>query len=241
MLPYLNIDSPFPRVDEALQEPNGLLAAGADLSPARLLSAYANGIFPWYSPGEPILWWSPDPRAVFFIDNFKAHKSVRKTLAKLGLKVTLNQAFNQVISACAAPRSDVNGTWITDKMIAAYSNLHQAGNAHSVEVWQNDILVGGIYGVATGGVFCGESMFSRISNGSKIALSCLAAYLKQLGFRLIDCQIENPHLGKLGSSIVSRRVYLQLLKQTQNHRVEAVAWKSQTLDWKKLLEVETRV
>ena len=238
MLPYLNSDTPFPHVDEALDEPNGLLAAGADLSPERLLRAYDKGIFPWFSPGEPILWWSPDPRAVFFIDSFKVNKSVKKTLLKQNLRVTINIAFEQVIEECAAPRGDDNGTWITEEMINAYNQLHAQGYAHSIEVWQGENLVGGIYGVAVGGVFCGESMFSRVSNGSKIALSCLIVYIRRLGFRLIDCQIENPHLIKLGSSLVSREVYLKLLKQGQTLKLPANSWSARELDWQDLLGVK---
>jgi len=238
MLPYLNTDSPFPRVDEALQEPNGLLAAGADLSPQRLMRAYADGIFPWFSPGEPILWWSPDPRAVFFVDNFKVNRSVIKTLKKYPLKVTLNVDFNRVIEECAAPRGDEHGTWITDEMINAYAELHRQSRAHSVEVWHNEQIVGGIYGVVTGGVFCGESMFSRISNGSKIALTCLVLFLKQLNFKLVDCQIENPHLVKLGTSLISREVYLQLLRESSNLKIAQSVWQPQTLNWRRLLGVE---
>lgn len=237
MLPYLNQDTPFPRVDEALDEPNGLLAAGGDLSAERLKHAYQKGIFPWYSEGEPILWWSPDPRAVFFVDNFKVHKSVIKTLKKQQLQVTINHAFQEVIDACAAPRNDDNGTWITDEMIEAYYDLHQLGDAHSIEVWQEDKLVGGIYGVATGGIFCGESMFSRISNGSKIALSCLINYLKPIGFKLIDCQIENPHLVSLGSSAISRELYLDLLNKSQSNQVCRKVWQARPLNWRQLLGV----
>lgn len=237
MLPYLNADTPFPKVDDALVEPNGLLAAGADLSSDRLMRAYQKGIFPWYSPGEPILWWSPDPRAVFFVDNFKIRKSVKKTLKNNNLTVTLNKDFKRVISECAAPRSDDNGTWITKEMLLAYASLHQHGHAHSVEVWQDYELVGGIYGVATGKVFCGESMFSRISNGSKIALTCLIYYLKGHGFKLIDCQIENPHLNKLGSSLISRDVYLELLAKGQSFQPGKNMWQARQLNWKNLLGI----
>ncbi|TQV77515.1 leucyl/phenylalanyl-tRNA--protein transferase [Aliikangiella marina] len=235
MLPYLNADTPFPNVDDALVEPNGLLAAGADLSSERLMRAYQKGIFPWYSPGEPILWWSPDPRAVFFVDNFKIRKSVKKALKNNDLTVTLNKDFKQVIQECAAPRSDDNGTWITNEMLLAYASLHHHGHAHSVEVWQDGKLVGGIYGVATGSIFCGESMFSRISEGSKIALTCLIYYLKAHGFKLIDCQIENPHLNKLGSTLISRDVYLELLSNGQSFNPSKIMWEPKTLNWKKLL------
>jgi len=237
MLPYLNSDTPFPKVDDALVEPNGLLAAGADLSSNRLMRAYEKGIFPWYSPGEPILWWSPDPRAVFFVDNFKVKKGVKKTLKNKELTVTLNKDFKRVISECAAPRGDDNGTWITKEMLLAYASLHQHGHAHSVEVWQDDQLVGGIYGVATGKVFCGESMFSRISEGSKIALTCLIYYLKENGFKLVDCQIENPHLSKLGSSLISRDLYLELLHKGQSFSAPQSIWQTKTLNWQTLLGI----
>lgn len=236
MLPYLNKQSPFPPVEDALVEPNGLLAAGADLSPARLLSAYKNGIFPWYSSGEPILWWSPDPRAVFFVENFKVHKSVIKTLKKNNLSVTLNKDFTQVIHECAAPRDNDEGTWITQEMIEAYINLHQQGHAHSVEVWQEDKIVGGIYGVASGTIFCGESMFSRISNGSKIALSCLVKHLKTNHFKLIDCQVENSHLERLGITLLNRKIYLKLLEDSQNYPIDNNIWKKKFFDWQKLLQ-----
>lgn len=235
MLPYLSQDCPFPSVKGALPEPNGLLAAGADLSAARLIYAYSKGIFPWYSPGEPILWWSPDPRTVFFVNNFKVNKSVRKTLRKLDLTVSLNTAFERVMNQCAQPRGDNQGTWISLEMINAYSELHRLGHAHSVEVWQQDKLVGGIYGVASGGIFCGESMFSAVSNGSKIALTCLAKYLKLFNFQLIDCQVENPHLTQLHSTNISRALYLELLDGCKNLSRDESIWSPKPLDWESLL------
>jgi leucyl/phenylalanyl-tRNA---protein transferase len=214
MLPYLENDSPFPDCKLALDDPNGLLAAGGDLSPKRLLSAYKNGIFPWYSIDEPILWWSPDPRTVFFIEKFKVNKSAIKTLKKLKLTVTINLAFADVVDGCAEPRKSIDDeTWIIDEMKQAYQALHLQGYAHSVEVWQNQQLVGGIYGVAVGQVFCGESMFSRVSNASKIALSCLIKYLQKHKFTLIDCQVENPHLEQLGAINISRAQYLEILSK----------------------------
>ena len=236
MLPYLSTEIPFPPVEQALDDPNGLLAAGADLSSERLMQAYSKGIFPWYSPGEPILWWSPDPRTVFFVDHFKVHKSVLKTLRKQNLRVTLNSGFKQTIKRCSLPRSEENGTWITTEMIEAYCDLHHQGFAHSLEVWQDKELVGGIYGVAVGGVFCGESMFSGISNGSKIALSCLARYLKYQGFKLIDCQIENPHLIRLGASNISRRLYLDMLNAGRQLTYDESVWQPQQLNWQTLLD-----
>ncbi|WP_196137997.1 leucyl/phenylalanyl-tRNA--protein transferase [Aliikangiella sp. G2MR2-5] len=235
MLPYLSTNCPFPPVDKALEDPNGLLAAGADLSPPRLIDAYRNGIFPWYSEGEPILWWSPNPRTVFDIDSFKVKKSVKQTLKRKLPIITVNQDFDQVIRRCSLPRSDDNGTWITDEMIEAYSLLHQLGYAHSLEVWIDKQLVGGIYGVAFNGVFCGESMFSEISNGSKIALSCLIKYLWQFDYKLIDCQVENPHLTSLGAINIPREQYLKILQQKNPHASQQMIWRTQNLDWAQLI------
>ena len=246
MLPYLTAQTPFPPVNKALDEPNGLLAAGGDLSPERLLQAYTQGIFPWYSEGEPILWWSPDPRTVFFVERFKIKKSVKQTLKRYSLEVTLNSDFEQVIRRCSLPRSEENGTWITEEMIQAYCDLHALGRAHSAEVWHSDDsasqpakkLVGGIYGVDVGGVFCGESMFSEISNGSKIALTCLIKYLHKAGFSLVDCQIENPHLSSLGAINISRKLYLNLLNSAklQVGQPEQI-WRKQSIDWQALLKI----
>jgi leucyl/phenylalanyl-tRNA---protein transferase len=244
MLPYLNNESPFPPQHLALSDPNGLLAAGASLSMSRLLDAYSKGIFPWYSDGEPIMWWSPDPRTVFFIDQFKVNKSVIKTLKKLKLKVTLNQAFEEVIQCCSEPRlnkqGQYDGTWITQEMMDAYINMHLHGHAHSIEVWQNGELVGGIYGIASGKVFCGESMFSHISNASKIALSCLISYLKQYHFNLVDCQVENPHLLQLGAINISRKLYLDFLAAGQNMSLDQSIWEPKELEWTSLLKKSKR-
>ncbi len=241
MLPYLDLETPFPSPKKALIEPNGLLAIGGDLSVQRLINAYSQGIFPWFSDEDPILWWSPDPRTVFFIDRFKLHKSVIKTLIQNSIKVTINRDFLQVITQCSKPRSAENGTWITNEMINAYHQLHLQGKAHSVEVWLNEKLVGGIYGISNGAVFCGESMFSEISNGSKIALTCLIFYLKQFGFQLIDCQVENPHLVKLGSINISRDLYLEVLNNSLNHQTAPNIWDSQTLNWQSLLQRDKKV
>jgi len=239
MLPYLFDNTDFPSTDLALDEPNGLLAAGGELSVKRLIQAYSKGIFPWYSSDEPILWWSPDPRAVFVINEFKTHKSVIKTLKQLDLKVTLNHNFEQVIKHCSKPRINDDetegGTWILPEMMKAYIKLHQQGFAHSVEVWLHGELVGGIYGVVSGGVFCGESMFSEISNGSKVALSCLVKYLKQFDFRLLDCQMENSHLNLLGAINISRKNYLLELNKTENLKVDSTIWSPQVLSWQQLL------
>lgn len=238
MLPYLDSKMPLPSASHALRDPNGLVAVGADLSTRRLIEAYQKGIFPWYSEGEPILWWSPDPRTVFDLAQFSVHKSVIKTLKKLGLKVTLNRDFEQVIRQCAKPRSASNGVWITEAMVQAYCALHRKGFAHSVEVWQNQQLVGGIYGVATGRIFCGESMFSAIPNGSKIALSCLCNLLKNKDYLLLDCQLENPHLVSLGAINISRSNYLDYLKL--HHPSPLASIQPQVLDWPSLLGVSHR-
>lgn len=201
--------------DPALADLDGLLAVGGDLSMARLTLAYQSGIFPWYSEGEPILWYSPHERCVIFPQHIKISKSMRKVLQSGLFKVTTNQAFKAVIEACAAtPRFGQDGTWITDEMQAAYISLHEKGIAHSIEVWQHEQLVGGLYGVIVNKVFCGESMFSHVSNASKTALIYLA---EMMGFELIDCQLPNDHLMSLGAEMISRDAYLTLLKTTNNH------------------------
>jgi len=230
MLPFLDIKTPFPPVSEALDEPCGLLAAGADLSVERLLDAYSAGIFPWFSEGEPILWWSPDPRTVFLLDQYKPSRSLRRFLRQSEFKITLNNNFEQVIQRCSEPRKDQPSTWITDDIKQAYLKLHSLGHAHSVEVWQNDVLVGGIYGVSIGKLFCGESMFSGISNGSKVALACLITHLKSEAFPIIDCQVENPHLLSLGAVNIPRSDYLIYLNAAKSQPVDKLFWQPQTLD-----------
>ena len=242
MLPYLEINSPFPTLETALDEPNGLLAAGANLSPSRLINAYSSGIFPWYSDEEPILWWSPNPRTVFDIAQFKPSRSLCRFVKQMDLTVTLNQAFEQVIEGCAQPRNDhpinggSNGTWITNEIKQAYCELHTLGKAHSVEVWQDSKLVGGIYGVSLGRLFCGESMFSRVTNGSKIALASLIAYLKPHGFPLLDSQVENPHLMSLGAINISRNSYMKTVKQVIHDSVDDNLWKIKELNAKELIK-----
>ena len=205
----------FPPVEQALSEPNGLLAAGGDLSPQRLLAAYRQGIFPWYEAGQPILWWSLDPRAVLFIHEFRMHRSLRKRLRTSDMTVTLDQAFADVMCLCAqTPRAGQRGTWITAEMIEAYNRLHRLGYAHSAEVWSADgELVGGLYGVALGRVFFGESMFSLRSDASKVGLTALACQLQRWGFRLIDCQQATRHLAFLGAREILRRDFVQFLAQ----------------------------
>ncbi|MFZ0870840.1 MAG: leucyl/phenylalanyl-tRNA--protein transferase [Rhodanobacter sp.] len=210
-LPQLDADLPdrFPDPCGALSDPNGLLAMGGDLSPQRLLSAYAQGIFPWFGEGEPILWWSPDPRCVFRTEALNIHRNLRRQLAGKQWRLTVDHAFDDVIRACAAPRSGDSATWIMPAMIEGYSRLHALGHAHSVEVWEGARLVGGIYGVAVGKLFCGESMFSAESGGSKIALIALADLLRGMDFPLIDTQVSNSHTLLLGALQVPRQDYLQ--------------------------------
>ena len=210
-LPLLPADpaAPFPPAGRALREPNGLLAMGGDLSPARLLNAYRHGIFPWYSAGEPLLWWCPDPRMVFDTDAFALPSRFRRQLRGSSWQVRADSVFDQVIAACASsPRPGQDGTWITDEMLAAYVELHRLGHAHSVEVFDGDRLVGGIYGVAVGRMFFGESMFSAASGGSKVALAGLARILSTWGWPLIDAQVENPHLVSLGARRLPRPEFL---------------------------------
>jgi leucyl/phenylalanyl-tRNA--protein transferase len=207
MIPLLHKLS-FPPVEQALRSPNGLLAAGGDLSSARLLEAYRHGIFPWFSEGEPILWWSPDPRMVLFPEEFKVSHSLCKTLRNGRHEVRFDSAFERVMRACAAPREGASGTWIHEEMIAAYCELHRMGYAHSVETWMDGELVGGLYGMALGRMFYGESMFSLRSDASKIALAHLAAQLKKWNFGMIDCQMNTPHLASLGACEIPRKEFI---------------------------------
>jgi len=212
MIPWLPPEPVFPPVTAALIEPNGLLAAGGDLSPQRILAAYRQGIFPWYSADEPILWWSPDPRMVLFPDEFAPKRSLAKALRHRDYEVRLDTAFAEVIAACAtAPRDGQAGTWITAGMQAAYRRLHELGHVHSVETWIGDSLVGGLYGVAIGRAFYGESMFSRAADASKIALAHLCVYLCRRGFGIIDCQMETAHLASLGARTVPRHDFVARL------------------------------
>lgn len=208
MIPVLRRDDPFPPVEMALREPNGLLCAGGDLSPSRLLAAYRRGIFPWYSPGEPLLWWSPDPRMVLFPAEFKISRSLAKVLKNRPYEVRLDTGFARVMAECAAPRKGHSGTWISAEMQAAYQRLHQLGHAHSVETWIDGELAGGLYGVALGRVFYGESMFSRVPDASKIALAHLCRYLEQRRFAVIDCQMRTAHLASLGAREIPRRDFV---------------------------------
>ena len=203
----------FPPPEQALEDPPGLLAAGGDLSSERLLAAYRRGIFPWYSPGQPILWWCPDPRTVLFPAQFRRHRSLAKTMRNNDLDISFNRDFEAVIDACAAPRARSPGTWITPEMRAAYVELHRLGFAHSVEVRQAGARAGGLYGVRLGGVFFGESMFSRARDGSKIALAHLVARAPASGIMLIDCQMPSAHLASLGARTLPRAQFQALLER----------------------------
>ncbi|WP_409526336.1 leucyl/phenylalanyl-tRNA--protein transferase [Nitrincola sp. MINF-07-Sa-05] len=224
MIPWLAANNTrFPSVERALDEPNGLLAAGGDLSPDRLVQAYRHGIFPWFNPGEPILWWSPDPRCVLFPDELYLSRSLRKRLRRQDYQVTFDQAFAEVIQACAEIRSEKGGTWISEPMQIAYTELHKRGIAHSVEVWIEGELVGGLYGLAMGRMFFGESMFSRQRDASKIAFSYLTVQLQRWGFNLIDCQVYNPHLASLGARVIPRMTFCRLL-QENNDQPDQTHW-----------------
>ncbi len=204
------INTPFPDVKLALIEPNGLIAIGGDLSAERLLNAYSNGIFPWYGKGEPILWYSPNPRMVITPDKFHLSKSLNKIIQSSRFSVNLDSAFHEIITQCrSVKRQGQSGTWIDDAMVKAYCDLHEAGYTHSYEVYENDELVGGLYGVALGGVFFGESMFSLVNNASKVAFAYL---LQNSDYRLIDCQVENKHLQSLGAFKIPRDLFIQQLK-----------------------------
>jgi len=216
MLTWLERDDPFPPVEKALRNPNGLLCAGADLSVPRLLAAYRNGIFPWYSGGEPILWWSPDPRMVLFCDELKISRSLAKNLRNKRFETRIDSAFAKVVKGCAEPRKDEAGTWISAEMQAAYVALHRAGHAHSVETWLDGRLVGGLYGVAIGRAFFGESMFSRKTDASKVALAALFEELRRRDCPMIDCQQRTPLLASLGAREIPRRQFLRRLAALVN-------------------------
>ena len=228
----------FPPTDNALAEPNGLLAFGGDLSVGRLIAAYRQGIFPWFSKGEPILWWSPSPRAVIELGEFYCSKSLRKLIKQARYELSMNRAFDQVIEACAtvprnaisSPQAD-NATWITEQMLDAYKALHRAGNATSIEVWDQNKLVGGLYGVTLGPVFCGESMFHTASNASKLALWALVNYMTKNKLAFIDCQIQNPHLQSLGCKTISRDAFLDKLQQAYSIEIKYPIWQSQPINY----------
>ncbi len=228
MIPWLEPDTPFPDVSEALRDEDGaagLLAAGADLSPQRLLNAYRHGIFPWFSESQPILWWSTDPRMVLHTEQLRISASLKKAVRKVEhsrltdqrWQIRFDCAFEQVMRACAAPRRDGHGTWISDDIVRGYCSLHRLGYAHSIEVWCDGALVGGAYGVSIGRMFYGESMFARVTDASKIALVYLVHFLRQHGVTLIDCQQETPHLASLGAAPISRVEFIRHLRQAINY------------------------
>ena len=225
MIHWLDDDEDFPAVDRALRRPNGLLAAGADLSPERLLHAYRLGIFPWFSAGEPILWWSPDPRMVLFPHELKIGRSLAKSLRKGDYQVRADTAFEAVMQACSEPRPGQRGTWITDQMKAAYTRLHGLGVAHCIETWRDGELIGGLYGVALGRMFYGESMFSRASDTSKIAFVHLLRQLQKWNFGLVDCQMNTPLLASFGAREIPRRQFTRQVAELVNYPGVSGPWK----------------
>jgi leucyl/phenylalanyl-tRNA--protein transferase len=225
VIPFLDIDDPFPPVDLALRDPNGLLAAGADLSPARLIDAYARGIFPWFNDDDPVLWWSPDPRMVLPVNDVHVSRSLRRAIRSTRFRVSADTAFVAVVAGCAEPREDQNGTWITKDMASAYARLFDMGYAHSIETWSDDGLVGGLYGVALGRMFFGESMFARRSDASKVALVLLARQLARWGFEFIDCQMSTAHLASLGAREISRASFVGRVRQLVREPAAASPWR----------------
>jgi len=216
----------FPPVSEALTEPNGLLAAGGDLTPERLLAAYRRGIFPWYQEGQPILWWSPDPRAILWPDALKVSRSLRRSLKKKRFEFRVDTEFDRVVAACAEPRSYSGGTWITAEMAEAYGRLHRLGWAHSFETWQDGSLVGGLYGVAIGRVFFGESMFTRVTDASKVALVHAVDLLRSRDTRLIDCQVASAHTRSLGAVDMPRDEFLSMIDSLCAESAAPQTWRS---------------
>ena len=226
-----NDDPPqaFPELSKACTEPDGLLAAGGDLSAERLLYAYQHGIFPWYSEGQVVLWWSPDPRCVLALDEFHLSRRLRRELRKSEYQVSFNLAFAEVVSACAASRKSQDGTWITADMAESYNDLHDKGWAHSVEIWHGNNLVGGLYGLAIGRVFFGESMFSRVSQASKIAMLALTEWLLKHDFLLLDCQVVSPHLLTLGAKLISRQSFQDILVEACHPPIRFAEWPSKRI------------
>ncbi|MFK7794495.1 MAG: leucyl/phenylalanyl-tRNA--protein transferase [Gammaproteobacteria bacterium] len=233
-LPWLdsnNSESPFPPAESALKDPEGLVAAGGDLKPDRILRAYHEGLFPWYEEDQPILWWSPNPRGVLYPKDFIAHKSLLRTIKKNRWQISYDQSFLEVMKACAEPRNNSRGTWITDDMVEAYVNLHRLNHAHSLEVCDEaGELIGGVYGISIGTIFFGESMFSRVNNASKVALLYLSAYLDSWGYNIIDTQLPSAHLKSLGGSEITRDRYLSLLPIFTSQSCASTAWQSANID-----------
>jgi leucyl/phenylalanyl-tRNA---protein transferase len=224
---WLRPDAPFPPLSAALAEPNGLLAAGGDLSPERLIAAYRRGIFPWYSAGQPILWWSPDPRMVLYVEEFQTSHSLAKRVRRCDFEIRIDTAFREVIESCSAmPREGQRGTWITPEMIDAYCELHRRGIAHSVESWRDGQLCGGLYGMALGRVFFGESMFARETDASKVALVHLVAVLRRQGVPLIDCQQETAHLRSFGGRAIARAAFAGHLAELIHSTEPVAGWRA---------------
>jgi leucyl/phenylalanyl-tRNA--protein transferase len=224
MIPWLRGNAPFPPVEKALRSPNGLLCAGGDLSPQRLIDAYSRGIFPWFSEGDPILWWSPDPRMVLFPDELKVSRSLRKKVDRDVFETRVDTAFGDVIAACAAPRAGQSGTWIVPEMVRAYTALHELGVAHSVESWRDGELVGGLYGVSLGRVFFGESMFSLEPDASKVALVRLVERLRMEDCELIDCQQATAHLASLGAREIRRKEFATRVQESIQYPLAGTRW-----------------
>jgi leucyl/phenylalanyl-tRNA--protein transferase len=224
VLAWLERGDPFPSVERALKHPNGLLAAGADLSVERLLEAYRRGIFPWYSSGQPPLWWSPDPRMVLYCDELRVSRSLAKSIRNKGYEVRVDTAFAEVLRGCAEPRKHEPATWLNPDMRRAYARLHEEGYAHSFETWRGGELLGGLYGVALGRMFFGESMFTRATDASKVALVRLVQTLGARGFPLIDCQMYTPLLESLGAREIPRREFLRVLAALVNYPEPPMKW-----------------
>jgi len=229
MIPWLVGRPAFPPVDRALADPNGLLAAGGELSPSWLLEAYRHGIFPWFSEGEPILWWSPDPRLVLLPAEIRISRSLRKRLRRGEFEIRLDTAFARVVAACAAPRRSGSGTWITGGIQSAYRAMHELGHAHSVECWQDGELVGGLYGVAVGRVFFGESMFAHVTDASKVALAHLARLLALRDYAVIDCQMTTAHLQSMGAREIPRTLFAEGLARWTREGPPPEKWTSDAL------------
>ena len=228
VIAWLSERTPFPPLSTALAAPNGLLAAGGDLSPQRLVAAYARGIFPWYSDGQPILWWSPDPRMVLHVDAFRVSRSLRKRVQAGAFETRIDTAFRAVVTACArTPRPGQGGTWITPAMVDAYCELHRLGYAHSVESWRDGALVGGLYGVALGRVFFGESMFAHATDASKVALVTLVAHLQRLDVPLVDCQQETAHLASFGARPIPRAQFAMALSELIHSTAPPAGWRGE--------------
>ena len=226
MIPWIHSLHEFPPVDSARAEPNGLLCTGADLLPETLVAAYSRGIFPWFSDGQPILWWSPDPRMVLFPGEFKVSKSLAKKVSRGVFEIRFDSAFAEVVSACSEPRREDGGTWIVAEMQTAYAQLHALGVAHSIESWRDGKLVGGLYGLALGRMFFGESMFARETDASKVALVALVEKLKRDGFELIDCQQETRHLASFGARPIARSDFVHRLQELIDLKQSGSAWRT---------------